>query len=406
MRPRIVLREGRNKFIERQHPWLFSGGIARVEGKPEPGALVAVHASDGSFLAWGHYSPHSQIRVRLISWDEDATPEGPDFWRQRLVKAIEARKPLLARGGTTACRMVHAESDYLPGLVVDRYDATVVVQYLSAGANARRELFADLLEELLGPRSLYERSDVEILEKEGLEYHVGSLRGEEPPELEEFRENGLRFLVDVRSGHKSGFYLDQRPNRQILREVVEARVAAGKGASLLNVFAYTGGFAVYGLTGGASLAVNVDTSEEALALGKRNVDLNGLDPASVENVQGDAFQVLRKMREEGRQFDVIVLDPPKFAHSRKDVQRAARGYKDINMQAFHLMREGGHLLTFSCSGAISADLFQKIVFGAALDAGRDAQIVAQMTQGSDHPVALTFPEGAYLKGLVVRTIGN
>ena len=370
-----------------------------------PGACVAVHDADGDFLAWGHFSPHSQIRVRLISWDAQDTPDTPAFWETRLRRAIDARAALLADGTTTACRLVHAESDGLPGLIVDQYGDVLIAQFLTAGTDSRRDLIADLLWKLaLPPRTLYERSDVEVREKEGLLEREGLLRGEEPPEQIEVLENGLTFLVDVRRGHKSGFYLDQRENRQRLREAARAFVQTGKMPSLLNVFAYTGGFAVYGLSGGAGSVVNVDTSQDALRLGRENLNRNGFGRARSEDIEGDAFHILRTLREEGRQFDIVVLDPPKFAFTQKDVQRAARGYKDINLQALHLLRPDGLLFTFSCSGAISADLFQKIVFGAALDAKRDAQIVGAMTQGSDHPVALTFPEGAYLKGLICRIV--
>ncbi len=376
----------------------------RVEGDPEPGALVAVHSNDGTFLAWGHYSPHSQIRVRLISWDESRRPAGADFWRERLRRAVAARPLLQSDPETDAYRLVHAESDYIPGLIVDRYAGVLVVQFLSAGVEARRELFADLLLEELQPHSLYERSDADVRQKEGLPERAGPLRGPAPPEEVEVRENGLRFLVDVRGGHKSGFYLDQRENRLRLGELTAALVRSVAPPSLLNVFAYTGGFAIYALAAGARSAVNVDSSAEALSRGQQNLALNGLSGAQSEDIAGDAFQVLRDLREREQRFDLIVLDPPKFAHSQRDVKRAARGYKDINLQALHLLRPGGHLFTFSCSGVVSADLFQKIVFGAALDAGRPTQIVGEMMQSRDHPVALTFPEGAYLKGLVCRVL--
>ncbi len=402
---RIILKPGRQKPVQRRHPWIFSGAIQQVAGAPAPGELVAVQSHRGEFLAWGHYSPHSQIRARLISWREAVQPESADFWRARLRRAIDARKPLLASGQTTACRLIHAESDGAPGLIVDRYGDTLVVQLLSAGAEARRELFTTLLAELLAPQRIYERSDAAARYKEGLASQVGTLYGPAPAAPVVILENGLRFLVDVQAGHKSGFYLDQRANRQRLRETV-ARLAASRPAppTLLNVFSYTGGFAVYGLAGGAAHVVNVDSSAAALALGRENLALNGYAAARVKDLTGDAFEVLRQLRAAGQQFDLIVLDPPKFAVSKRDVQRAARGYKDINLQAFHLLRPGGQLFTCSCSGAISADLFQKIVFGAALDAGSDAQIIGRLTQSSDHPVALTCPEGDYLKGLICRNL--
>ncbi|MBN1875022.1 MAG: class I SAM-dependent rRNA methyltransferase [Anaerolineae bacterium] len=398
---RIILKPKREASVLRRHPWIFSGGIVRVEGKPETGALVVVHSAGGEFLAWGHYSPHSQIRARLVSWDADETPDTPTFWRGRIQRAIAGRVPILSPT-INACRLVHAESDGIPGLIVDRYAGTVVVQYLTAGTEARRELFTDLLWELLSPRSLYERSDADVRQKEGLASRVGLLRGVEPPGSVEIIENGLYFGIDVRQGHKSGFYLDQRENRQRLRDLVAGMACTGPSPDLLNAFAYTGGFAVYGLAGGVVSVVNVDTSADVLRQGRENLARNGFETASVEDIVGDAFAVLRDLRQAGRQFDVIVLDPPKFAFTQRDVQKAARGYKDINMQALHLLRPGGLLLTFSCSGAISADLFQKILFGAALDAGVEARIIGTLTQGRDHPVALTFPEGAYLKGLVVE----
>lgn len=397
---RLYLKPGREESVLRRHPWVFSGGVARVEGHPAAGESVAVHSADGAFLAWGQYSPSSQIRVRLVSWHADDDPDAPDFWRAKLMRAIALRAPLLAEGDTDACRLVFAESDGIPGLIVDRYADVLVLQALTAGAQARRLMYADLLVELLSPRTLYERSDADVREKEDLVPYTGLLRGEEPPSLVTIREHGLTFFVDVKKGHKTGFYLDQRPNRRLLRTHIEQRRRAALGTAMLNVFSYTGAFTVYALAGGASSILNVDASTEVLSLGRRH----WADDAPVENVAGDAFRVLRDLRNEGRTFDVIVLDPPKFAFSQADVQRAARGYKDINMQALHLLRPGGLLFTFSCSGAISADLFQKILFGAALDAGREVQIIGWLAQGRDHPVALHFPEAAYLKGLLLQVV--
>ncbi len=398
--PRVILAPQRDVSVRRRHPWLFSGAIKRVEGAPKPGTLVAVHSFEGTFLAWGHYSAASQIRARLFAWNERDAPETAEFWRGRLERAIAARQPLFADGDTTAYRLVNAESDGIPGLVVDRYGDVIVVQYLSAGADARRELFNELLVQLLHPTTLYERSDVDVREKEHLEPREGVRYGEEPPEVVEIVENGLRFGVDVRHGHKTGFYLDQRDNRALLRAAVAQRDVP----TVLNVFAYTGGFAVYALAGGASAVTNVDTSAEALRVGRENLACNGFVEANVEDIEGDAFTVLRELHSQKRTFDIVILDPPKFAFTQGDVKRAARGYKDINMQALRLLNPGGVLFTFSCSGAISADLFQKIAFGAALDVKSDVQIVGQMTQSSDHPVALTFPEGEYLKGLICRVV--
>lgn len=399
--PRVTLKPKRDAAVKRRHPWIFSGGIARVDGDPPPGALVAVCDSRGRFLAWGHYSPKSQIRVRLSSWDEHNVPDTADFWRARLDTAIAGRKPLLAGGATTACRLINAESDGIPGLVVDKYGDVLVVQVLTAGAEAQRELLNDLLVHTLHPATLYERSDVDVRKKEGLPQRTGLLHGDAPPARVEVLENGVRFLVDVQTGHKTGFYLDQRENRALVRNAVERRKAP---AAVLNVFSYTGGFGIYALAGGAATVTNVDASAEALRLGQDNLAANGFSGTQVENVEGDAFTILRDLRAQGRTFDVVVLDPPKFAFTKKDVQRATRGYKDINMQALHLLNDGGLLFTFSCSGAISADLFQKVIFGAALDVGRDVQIIGRMSQSSDHPISLTFPEGDYLKGLICRVV--
>jgi 23S rRNA (cytosine1962-C5)-methyltransferase len=278
---------------------------------------------------------------------------------------------------------------------------------LTAGAALRRDLFAELLADLLKTRidltTVYERSDVDVRAREGLSEQAGTVLGPPPAPSLTIQEHGLTFLVDVTQGHKTGFYLDQRDNRQRYRRMLRQRAEVVGAPTVLNVFSYTGGFAVYGLSAGAATITNVDTSMDALNTGQENLRLNGMDPAMSQDLNGDAFQVLRDLRDEGRQFDVVVLDPPKFAFTQRDVKRASRGYKDINMQAIHLLKPGGLLFTFSCSGAISEDLFQKIVFGAALDTGRDVQMIGRMMQATDHPVALTFPEGAYLKGLICRT---
>jgi len=403
---KLVLKRGRRKSVLRHHPWIFSGGIAKVLGAPGLGSLVAVCDAQDEFLAWGHYSPHSQIRARLFSWQESPVPEGEDFWRERLAQAVALRSGELADADTTACRLINAESDGVPGLAVDLYGSTLVLQFLTAGVDVRRDLFVDLLwsivSDYLDVERIFERSDVAVRSREGLRERSGLLRGKalEGPII--ILENGLTFEVDVDGGQKTGFYLDQRDNRQILRGIVQRYVRYQAPPHLLNVFAYTGGFSIYGLSAGAAAVINVDTSEDALAAGRRNLQLNDLDSSRSEDINGSAFQVLRKLRQDGARYDIIVLDPPKFAFTQRDVKHASRGYKDINLQACHLLKPGGYLLTFSCSGAISDDLFQKIVFGAALDSGRDIRIVGRMMQSSDHPVALTFPEGAYLKGLICR----
>ncbi|HIE37755.1 MAG TPA: class I SAM-dependent rRNA methyltransferase [Anaerolineales bacterium] len=392
--PYVILKSGRERSVLRRHPWIFSGAVARVEGQPANGEVVEVRDAGGGWLARGYINRHSQITVRILTWDPD---EGIDraFWRRRLEQAVASRATLSRDPGTTAYRLVHAESDGLPGLVADRYGECVVVQFLTLGLERWREEILDGLADLLAPQTIFERSDVEVREKEGLPPRVGRLRGEEPPQRLEILEHGHRFWVEVQTGQKTGFYLDQRENRARLPAFCAE-------AEMLDGFSYTGAFGVYAACGGAARVTFVETSGPALGVARQNLALNGQRPEEHEFVEGNAFQVLRGFRAEGRTFDLIVLDPPKFAPTARDVRRAARGYKDINLLAFQLLRPGGILFSTSCSGAISADLFQKILFGAALDAGREAQIIGYLHQGSDHPVALTFPEGTYLKGLICR----
>jgi 23S rRNA (cytosine1962-C5)-methyltransferase len=390
----IQLKPGKEKSLLRRHPWVFSGAIAQVRGDPQPGATLAVTSAAGEFLGWGAYSPHSQIRARIWAW-EQSTRIDEAFFRQRLQNAIAARRGIPGLEAAGALRLVHGESDGLPGLIVDRYAGTLVLQCLSSGPEAWLETIADQICQLTGCPDLYERSDVDVRQLEGLPERVGCLRGAQPPERIHIQEGDCRYAVDVRKGHKTGFYLDQRFNRLSV-----GRLATDKEA--LDCFSYSGAFAVCMLAHGAQSVLRLDASQDALGLGDENLALNGIDPAKSPPMQGDVFQALRGFRDRGRTFDLIVLDPPKFAPTAAQAQRAARGYKDINLLAFKLLRPGGFLATFSCSGGVDAGLFQKIVAGAALDAGVQAQIIDRLGQGPDHPVALNFPEGAYLKGLVLR----
>ncbi|MGQ9848518.1 MAG: class I SAM-dependent rRNA methyltransferase [Aggregatilineaceae bacterium] len=401
--PAVIVRPEREKAIQRRHPWLFSGAIKTVVGDPADGDIVVVRNERGDFLARGYWNSRSAIQVRLLSWNSDEAIDEA-FWRGRLQRALQGRhihNRLAEQGKMVAYRLVNAENDSLPGLIVDRYADWLVIQALTLGIEVRKSLIVDLLVELISPAGIYERSDVDVRAKEGLPNTTGLLAGDEPPELIEIDENGRRFLVDVRRGHKTGFYLDQRENREIIGDWFRWDERASH-REVLNAFAYTGGFAVYALGGLVRRVINVDSSAEALRLARRNIALNGYAVDENDFIEGDVFSVLRYWRDEGRMFDLIILDPPKFAHSARQVESAARGYKDINLLAFQLLRPGGVLATFSCSGAVSADLFQKIVFAAAVDAGCDAQIIRWLSQASDHPVALTFPEGAYLKGLLCR----
>lgn len=390
--PRIVLKPGREKSLRHRHPWVFSGAIERVDGEPTPGESVAVTSSESAFLAWAAYSPASQIRARAWSFDPQDTIDEA-FVRRRLAEAIARRKPHLHEG-TNAYRLVHSESDGLPGLIADRYGATIVVQLLSAGAEKWRELWPRALAELTGATNVFERSDAEVRELEGLAPRSGILLGNVDG-VAPIIENGLRYEVDVVAGQKTGFFLDQRDNREIAQHIA-------KDAAVLNAFCYTGGFTVAALKGGARSAASIDTSAEALALGRRHLELNGLDAGAAEWIAEDVFAHLRKMRDQGRQFDLVILDPPKFAPTEKHVERAARAYKDINLWGMKLLAPGGHLMTFSCSGAVSADLFQKIVAGAAADARADLVIERRLGASPDHPVSIHFPEGEYLKGLLLR----
>lgn len=386
---KLILKAGREKSLKRRHPWIFSGAVARLTGEPQSGDTIELQSSDGEFLGMAAYSAQSQIVARL--WDSARCEIDAAFFRGRIARAIALRTRLAPHAH--AVRLVHAESDGLPGVIVDRYGDVVVLQLSSAGAMRWRDAIADAIEQLVQPRTIYERSDAEVLHLEGIEPVVGLLRGAPPPADLAVEEEGLKFHVDVPHGHKTGFYLDQRANRLRLRELAKDR-------SVLDCFCYSGGFTLNALAGGAAQVTSVDSSGGALELLRRNVALNGL--ASPELIEADVFQCLRKMRDQARHFDVIILDPPKFAPTSAHAPKAARAYKDINLLAFKLLAPGGLLCTYSCSGGVTRDLFQKIVAGAALDAGVDAQIVAHLSAGPDHPVALHFPESEYLKGLICR----
>lgn len=393
----IILKPKREKSLLNRHPWVFSGAVARIDGQPRPGDTVDVLAADGRWLARGAYSPHSQIRVRAWSFEQTEAID-PGFFQRRLQQALDLRRQNLADTHTNACRLVAGESDGLPGLIVDRYDRWVVCQFLSTGTERWKSIIVECLDDLVpNLLGIYERSDVDIRKKEGLVLATGRLSGAEPPDQVDIQENGCRYRVDVKNGHKTGFYLDQRDNRACV-------AAYAKGADMLNGFAYTGSFAVAALKAGAAHVVNIDASASALELARAHVALNDLDSARVDHVIGDVFNLLRRYRADDRTFDVIVLDPPKFVHAKGALMRASRGYKDINRLAFELLRPGGTLFTFSCSGLMGRDLFQKIVADAALDAGRHAVILHWLNQSPDHPTALNFPEGSYLKGLVCRVV--
>jgi len=390
----VILKPGKEKPVRNRHPWIFSGAIQRIKGNPANGDIVNILDTRSRFLARGYLNRLSQITVRILTWNDDENID-EDFFRRRLQNAISARSALQKAPGTTAFRLCYGESDLIPGLIVDRYAEYLILQALTMGIERWKECIADLLMDLLNPQAIYERSDVPSRRKEGLPLTAGSLRGSEPPDLVETEENGHRFLVDIKKGQKTGFYLDQRENRRrVSLYCKEARV--------LNCFAYTGGFSVYATAAGAVSVDNVDSSSGALEIASQNMALNGFGQSSAQYISRDVFELLRDYAREGRTFDLIILDPPKFAPSKGKVAAACRGYKDINLLAMRILKPGGILATFSCSGLIGAGLFQKVLFGASVDAGRDVQIIEYLFQASDHPVLLTFPESAYLKGMLCR----
>ena len=391
---KIVLKAGREKSLLRRHPWVFSGAVARIDGKASFGDTAHVVANDGGFLALAAVNPDANISARVWDWNE-TTQINTAFFHRRLETAIGMRRTLFPRKPDEAERLVHGESDGLPGLIVDRYADVVVLQISSAGCHRWREAIIASLQQLTSVRALYERSDADVLELEGLTARAGLVRGELETPVVHIMESGVHLQVDVAKGHKTGFYLDQRDNRLQVGEL-----AAGR--DVLNCFSYTGGFTLQALAHGAASVTSVDSSAEALQLGREHVRMNAFAEDRCEWVDADVFQYLRKLRDQDRQFDLIILDPPKFAPTAATAERAARGYKDINLLAFKLLRPGGLLATFSCSGGVPADLFRKIVAGAALDANVDAQVVNQFHSTPDHPVLLAFPEGEYLKGLLCR----
>jgi len=390
----VKLKKKREKALLRRHPWIFASAIHTLRGSPDSGETVRIISNVGEFLGWGAYNSDSKIRIRVWSWDEKETVTR-HFFKKKLSRALSFRDNLFGQDNSTAIRLVHAESDGLPGLIVDRYNNTLVVQFLSAGVERWRELLIELLLELTNVSTIYERSDSEIRILEGLPKRAGTVYGDELEELLEIEEAGIHYYVNIKSGHKTGFYLDQKINRTIIRGFT-----AGK--DVLDCFCYTGGFSLNALAGIANSVVAIDTSRDTLSIAQENEIQNGYGENSVKWLEGDVFEQLRNFRDENRSFDLIILDPPKFAHTPAGLQRAARGYKDINLLAFKLLRDKGTLFTFSCSGGVDQRLFSKIVADAALDAGVETRVMYYLYQSPDHPVALNFPEGLYLKGLIVK----
>ena len=391
----LILKPGKEKSVLRRHPWLFSGAVDRLEGRARPGDTVEVHAADGRVLGRAAWSPASQIRARMWSFDA-GEPVDHAFFKRRVAAALARRAALPELAGQAALRVVHAESDALPGIIADRYGDTVVLQLTSAGAEKWRTAIADSLLGATGCVRLFERSDVDVRALEGLEPVSGWLHGAEPEADVVIEEHGIRLGVDIRHGHKTGFYLDQRDNRAMVAGLV-------RGRRVLNCFCYTGGFSLQALAGGATGVLSIDSSAPALEAARCNLARNPqLDAARASWREADVFAELRALHDRGERFDLVILDPPKFAPTASQAERAARAYKDINLQALKLLAPGGLLMTYSCSGGIDATLFRKIVAGAALDARRTARILRQLHGAADHPVDLAFPEGEYLKGLLLQ----
>ena len=391
----IRLRDGKERSLLKRHPWVFEGSIA--SGRADSGETVRIESHAGEFLAWGAYSPSSSIRVRAWSFTAAERIDAA-FFEARIARAVAVRTRLPI--DSNAMRLVHGEADGLPGLVVDRYGDTLSAQFTAAGVERWKSVIADALMKVTGLTHLYERSDASVRELEGLSPITGWLRspsGADPDTQVTIHEHGWRLSVDVARGHKTGYYLDQRDSRKLFADCV--RHFGLK--RVLNCYSYTGGFSVAALAGGAIDVTSVDSSGPALERASEHIALNGFDAARHAAIDADVNATLRRFVDEGRRFDAIVLDPPKFASTAGQAERAARAYKDINRLAFMLLEPGGLLFTFSCSGGVSADLFHKIVAGAGLDAGIDGQIHARTGAAPDHPMTVTFPEGEYLKGLVI-----
>ncbi|EIJ0982774.1 class I SAM-dependent methyltransferase [Vibrio vulnificus] len=393
----IYLVKGREKSVVRRHPWIFSRGIDRVEGNPQLGETVDVYGHDGKWLAKAAYSPESQIRARVWSFEKQDINKA--FFVKRIQDAQLLREDVIERDGLTGYRLIAAESDGMPGVTIDRYQNFFVCQLLSAGAEHQKKNIVDALIEVFPDCNVYERSDVSVRKKEGLQETTGVLHGEMPPKSVVIEENGVKISVDIVGGHKTGFYLDQRDSRQQAMKYV-------KDKEVLNCFSYTGGFGLYALKGGTKRVINADVSQPALDTAKFNAELNAFDISKKRAVflNADVFKLLREYRDQGTKFDVVIMDPPKFAESKAQLNGACRGYKDINMLAMQILNPGGTLLTYSCSGLMDQVLFQKIIADAAVDAGRSVKFVERFEQAADHPTDTAYPEGFYLKGFACKVL--
>ncbi|MET4081107.1 23S rRNA (cytosine1962-C5)-methyltransferase [Pedobacter sp. UYP30] len=391
----IVLRKGKEKAPLQRHPWVFSGALDKLKGKPNDGEVVKVFASDGEFLAYGHFNSKSRVAVRLLDWNEDAIIN-TNWYEARLIQAIALRATILTTQ-TDTCRLVFSEADFIPGLIVDKYADFLSVQILSAGINSVKDNILHLLQKHLNPKGIFDKSDATARTHEGLTTASELLFGEQPPEFLAVKENGINYHINISEGQKSGFYCDQRENRAILSSFA-------KGKKMLDCFSYSGGFSLNALANGASQVTSVDSSALALNTLEQNIHLNNFDKTKLNVIQSDVNKQLRAFKETGELFDIVVLDPPKYAPSRSALDRAARAYKDLNRLGMLLLEKGGLLATFSCSGAVDMETFKQIIAWAALDAGKEVQIIRQFSQPEDHPIRISFPEGEYLKGLLLKVL--
>lgn len=391
--PKVILKPGRERSLLRKHPWIYSGAIERIDGTPGSGEIIQVLTANHQIIGWGAYSPVSQIKVRMWSFEEDIFPN-EEFIYSRILSAVEMRKSLPDVTQTNALRLVHSESDYLPGIIVDKFGDTIILQLHTTGAYYFRNTLHRSILEITGCKTLIENSSDDILKLEGLLPFHGMV-GEPARDPLQIEEHGIRYFIDYSEGQKTGFYLDQRQNRLSIR-----KYASGK--RVLDAFSYSGGFTMNAFAGSATTVTSVDSSASALDLLQKNMEENGYSNQQHFQIQANVFDYLRKMRDRNEQYDLIVLDPPKLAPTRAQAEKAARAYKDLQLMALKSLSSEGIMLTFSCSGGVTMELFKKILMDAALDAKREVQIIEQLHQSADHPINLNFPEGEYLKGLVCK----
>ena len=390
----VIIKQEICRTLKYKHPWIFSGAIKSIEGTPASGETVEIYTEKNELIGRGAYSPKSKIAIRMWSFEleEEITKE---FFIRKISHSIESRKKNQILSTGNSVRLIFAESDGIPGLIVDKFADYLVCQFLSTGVEYHKKTIVEVLKELIQYTGIYERSDIDIREKEGLTLISGILAGKEPPEFVEIEENNLKFYVNIKNGHKTGFYLDQRINRSLVAEYA-------KDKEVLDCFTYTGGFSISTLKAEAKKVTSVDSSGPALEMLKKNIELNKLDTAKSELVEAKVAELLRKYRDMGKQFDMLILDPPKFIYDRSHLEQAMRAYKDINLLGIKLLKQGGILTTFSCSQPMEEDMFQKMISYAATDANKNVQILHKLWQSPDHPVAVNFPESAYLKGLICR----